>query len=230
MVGAFIGAFVFYAFSSIERATDVVVKLVGYAVVVAGGFAFVFFIGASAYLAIECGPKPLAYLFGILQVCAPTDIDALDAAKHLASETGAALPNIATDLTAMAVDKRGIAESVINIDKRRMSPDGLDPIYFGSQNKIFERRIDDLARHVANLNEDISILDPTWRGKNITTLTAVRMTLSMREATVTILQSAKVGKNGEIAGLGMNASAYASLQRAEADELDKLARILVEPH
>ncbi len=69
IVAAFVAMFIFYAFSRIEKSSDVIVKSVGRLLVIAAGLAFVFIIAASAWLALTCGPPLMAYLFGVSEVC-----------------------------------------------------------------------------------------------------------------------------------------------------------------
>jgi hypothetical protein len=66
---AIIAMFVFYIFSRIEKSTDVVVKLAGYALIVVTTLAFIFVIVTSGWLALACKPRLLAYLYGVSQVC-----------------------------------------------------------------------------------------------------------------------------------------------------------------
>jgi hypothetical protein len=69
MLAAFVAMFIFYVFSRMERSNDVVVKLVGRALLIVSGLAFIFVIVTSAWLALSCSPRLIAYLYGVAEVC-----------------------------------------------------------------------------------------------------------------------------------------------------------------
>jgi hypothetical protein len=69
ILAAFIAMFIFYVFSRMEKSTDAVVKLVGHALLIISGLAFIFVIITSAWLALSCRPRLIAYLYGVSEVC-----------------------------------------------------------------------------------------------------------------------------------------------------------------
>ena len=71
IVAVFVAMFIFYVFSRLEKSKDLVIRSVGYSLLIVSGAAFTFFIGLTAWLALECGPPDMAYLFS-LTTCART--------------------------------------------------------------------------------------------------------------------------------------------------------------
>jgi hypothetical protein len=69
LVAAFVGMLTFYGFSQIQKATDAIVRLAGYAILMTATLAFVFVIVTSAWLGIFCTPRLFAYLYGVSEVC-----------------------------------------------------------------------------------------------------------------------------------------------------------------
>jgi hypothetical protein len=69
ILAAFVAMFIFYVFSRMEKATDPVVKLVGHALLIISGLAFIFVIVTSAWLALFCSPRLIAYLYGVSEFC-----------------------------------------------------------------------------------------------------------------------------------------------------------------
>ena len=69
MVAAFGAMLVFYVFSRFEKASDPVVKLLGYAILIAAAAGFIFVMVTSAWLAVTCEPRVMAYVYGVTEVC-----------------------------------------------------------------------------------------------------------------------------------------------------------------
>ena len=69
IVAAIVLMFVFYIFSQFEKASDPVVKLLGYVLLIVAAAAFVFIIATSAWLALTCAPRLIAYVYGVAEVC-----------------------------------------------------------------------------------------------------------------------------------------------------------------
>jgi len=69
MSAAIVAMFIFYIFSRIEKSADTIIKLAGYALIVITTLAFIFVIVTSAWLALACEPRVLAYLYGVSEVC-----------------------------------------------------------------------------------------------------------------------------------------------------------------
>jgi hypothetical protein len=70
-VAAFVTMILFYIFSCIEKTTDPIFKLLGYAIPVIAVLAFAFVITTSAWLALNCTPRLMAHLYGVSDVCYP---------------------------------------------------------------------------------------------------------------------------------------------------------------
>jgi hypothetical protein len=73
MVAAIVAMFVFYIFSRFEKASDPVVKLLGYLLLIVAALGFVFVIFTSAWLALTCSPRVMAHVYGIAEVCYGTN-------------------------------------------------------------------------------------------------------------------------------------------------------------
>jgi hypothetical protein len=77
MLAAFVAMVLFYVFSRFEKSTDAVVRLVGHALLIVTGLAFIFVIASSAWLAVSCtganssvwSPRLIAYIYGFAEVC-----------------------------------------------------------------------------------------------------------------------------------------------------------------
>jgi hypothetical protein len=69
MVATFAAMVLFYVFSRIEKSTDLIVKLSGYVLLLITTLAFVFVIATSAWLAVTCKPRVMAYLYGVSEAC-----------------------------------------------------------------------------------------------------------------------------------------------------------------
>src|SRR5436190_10827712 len=89
MVAAFIAVAIYFAFSRVERSQNIVVRGAGYAVLTVSVLAFVFVIAMSAWLALTCGPRLIAHLYGVTEVC-----------ELYAAKPDPALPNSAKQLRA----------------------------------------------------------------------------------------------------------------------------------
>ena len=68
-MAAFGAMLVFYIFSQFEKARDRVVKLLGYLLLIVATLAFVFIIATVAWLALTCGPRLMAHVYGVAEVC-----------------------------------------------------------------------------------------------------------------------------------------------------------------
>jgi hypothetical protein len=81
MVAAFGAMLIFYIFSRFEKASDPVIKLLVYGILIVAALGFIFVIVTSAWLSLTCTPLVLAYLYGVSEVCygAPPRSDSRDA-------------------------------------------------------------------------------------------------------------------------------------------------------
>ncbi len=81
MVAAFGAMLIFYIFSRFEKASDPVIKLLGYGILIVAALGFIFVIVTSAWLSLTCTPRVLAYLYGVSEVCygSPPRSDSQDA-------------------------------------------------------------------------------------------------------------------------------------------------------
>lgn len=101
ILAAIIAMVIFYIFSRIEKSIDVVVKLSGYTLIIVATLAFIFVIVTSAWLALACKPRLLAYLYGVSQVCY--------APPPMAARSDTASPSPA--FRDMLVDSWGVADN-----------------------------------------------------------------------------------------------------------------------
>ncbi len=86
LVAAFIAVLIFYTFSRIGKSSDVLVKLVGYALIIISGLAFIFIIVTSAWLTLTCAPPLLAYIYGVSDFCQKSGAPhAADVEQHKAT-------------------------------------------------------------------------------------------------------------------------------------------------
>jgi hypothetical protein len=69
MVATLGAMLVFYIFSQFEKASDPVVKLLGYVLLIVAASAFIFWFATSAWLAVTCTPRLFAHLYGVSEVC-----------------------------------------------------------------------------------------------------------------------------------------------------------------
>ena len=133
-----------------------------------------------------------------------------------------AIPNVATELVALAVVKRQLAVSVNSLADGQ--PFSLETV---------EVQTADFKKYLNSLKRDLEAIDPDWRLKNIETTSAlykVKADRSMNESILArIVKSSSSGQNnvtGVISDLDMRR--FADRQGAEADQLDALAKTLRE--
>jgi hypothetical protein len=69
VVAVFVAMFVFFVFSRIEKSNDIVIKGVGYLLLVVSCLAFCFFVVATAWFSMTCQPRMMAYIYGVSDYC-----------------------------------------------------------------------------------------------------------------------------------------------------------------
>lgn len=86
IVAVFLMTVLFFAFSRIGRGGDVVVRFVGYVILIVSAVAFVVTIGACISVGLTCRPPVFVYLLGVDEACKSSKLEAVDNTMTLVKE------------------------------------------------------------------------------------------------------------------------------------------------